>query len=223
MAVCSDATERTLEEIEAQAQSVVVVGHKPHDGCKGEVLGILAVGDPIRSNAVDAIRALHAAGLTKVVMLSGDNQRTAAAIAKQAGIDEAHGDLMPNDKIERIKTLLAEHKYVGMIGDGVNDAPALAAATVGIAMGTSGTDTAIETADIALMQDDLSQVAETIKLGRRTLRIIQFNIAFALAVKAVFLVLALLGYTSLWLAILADTGATLVVIANALRLLGKSD
>lgn len=223
MAVCSDATERTLEEIESQAQSVVVVGHKPHADCKGEVLGILAIGDPIRPNAAEAIRALHAAGLRKVVMLSGDNQRTAAAIAKQAGIDEAHGDLMPNDKIERIKTLLAEHKYVGMIGDGVNDAPALAAATVGIAMGTAGTDTAIETADIALMQDDLSQVAETIKLGRRTLRIIQFNIVFALAVKAIFLVLALLGYTSLWLAILADTGATLVVIANALRLLRRND
>ncbi len=217
--MCSEATERTLEEIETQAQSVVVVGHKPHADCKGEVLGILAVGDPIRANAADAIRALHAAGLTKVVMLSGDNQRTASAIAQQAGIDEAHGDLMPNDKIERIKALLAEHKYVGMIGDGVNDAPALAAATVGIAMGAAGTDTAIETADIALMQDDLSQVAETIRLGRRTLRIIQFNIAFALAVKAIFLVLALLGYTSLWLAILADTGATLVVIANALRLL----
>ena len=219
LAVCSDATERTLEEIEAQAQSVVVVGHKPHADCKGEVLGILAVGDPIRPNAAEAVRALHTAGLRKVVMLSGDNQRTAAAIAKQAGIDEAHGDLMPNDKIERIKALLVEHKYVGMIGDGVNDAPALAAATVGIAMGTAGTDTAIETADIALMQDDLSQVAETIKLGRRTLRIIQFNIVFSLAVKAVFLVLAVLGYTSLWLAILADTGATLVVIANALRLL----
>jgi Cd2+/Zn2+-exporting ATPase len=219
LAVCSDATERTLEEIESQAQSVVVVGHKPHADCKGEVLGVLAVGDPIRSNAADAIRALHAAGLKKVVMLSGDNQRTAAAIAKLAGIDEVHGDLMPDDKIERIKALLAEHQYVGMIGDGVNDAPALAAATVGIAMGTAGTDTAIETADIALMQDDLSQVAETIKLGRRTLRIIQFNIVFSLAVKAVFLVLALLGYTSLWLAIFADTGATLVVIANALRLL----
>src|SRR5215475_3172717 len=152
-------------------------------------------------------------------MLSGDNQRTVNAIANQAGIDEAHGDLLPDQKIERIRALLAEHKQVAMIGDGVNDAPAMAAATIGIAMGAAGTDTAIETADIALMKDDLGKIAETVALGRRTVRIIQFNIAFTIVVKIVFLVLAVLGYTSLWLAIAADTGATLVVIANALRLL----
>ena len=151
--------------------------------------------------------------------LSGDNQRTVNAIAQQAGVDEAHGDLLPEQKIEHIRKLLTEHKQVGMIGDGVNDAPAMAAATVGIAMGAAGTDTAIETADIALMKDDLSKVAEAVRLGRRTLRVIQFNIAFAIAIKLVFLVLAVFGYTSLWLAIAADMGATLIVIANALRLL----
>jgi Cd2+/Zn2+-exporting ATPase len=219
LGVCSEAIERMLSDIEAQAQSVVVVGHRPHGDCAGEVLGILAVGDTVRPGAADAIRALHAAGVRKVVMLSGDNQRTADAIARQVGIDEAHGDLMPEDKVGRVRALLTEHVHVGMIGDGVNDAPAMASATVGIAMGAAGTDAAIETADVALMQDDLSKVAEAILLGRRALHVIQANIIFALAVKAVFLALAFTGHTSLWLAILADTGATLVVIANALRLL----
>ncbi len=218
-AVCSDELEKKLGEIEAQAMSVVIVGHKPHEGCQGEVLGILAIGDTIRPNAVEAIKSLHAAGVEKIVMLSGDNQRTVDAISKQVGIDEAIGDLLPDQKIERVRELLVQHKHVGMIGDGVNDAPAMAVASIGIAMGGAGTDTAIETADIALMQDDLSKVAEVIQLGRRTVRIIQSNIVFALGVKAIFLVLALLGHTSLWLAILADTGATLIVIANSLRLL----
>ncbi len=222
LAVCSEAVEQKLAKIEADAQSVVVVGHKPHADCKGEVLGILAVGDALRPNAVSAIQALHAAGVEKVVMLSGDNQRTVDAIARQVGIDEAKGDLLPDQKISRVQVLLAQHRYVGMIGDGVNDAPAMAAASVGIAMGAAGTDTAIETADMALMQDDLSQVAEAIRLGRRTVRVIRANIGFALGVKAIFLALALTGHTSLWLAILADTGATLVVIANALRLLKVS-
>ena len=222
LAVCSEEIERLLAGIEGEAQSVVVVGHMPHAGCKGEVLGILAVGDAVRANAKDAIVALHKAGVRKVVMLSGDNQRTVDAIAKQAGIDEACGDLLPDQKVDRIKELMKRERYVGMVGDGVNDAPAMAIATVGIAMGAAGTDTAIETADLALMKDDLGKIAETVLLGRRTVRIIQANIVFALLVKAVFLVLAVLGYTSLWLAITADTGATLVVIANALRLLRVS-
>lgn len=221
LAVCSEALEQKLAEIEAQAQSVVVVGHQPHADCPGEVLGVLAVGDAVRSEAAQAIRSLHEVGVCKVVMLSGDNQKTASAIARKVGIEEAYGDLLPEQKIERVRALMQEHQYVGMIGDGVNDAPAMAAASVGIAMGAAGTDTAIEIADMALMQDDLSKVAEAIHLGRRTLRVIQVNIAFALGVKALFLLLALTGHTSLWLAILADTGATLVVIANALRLLKR--
>lgn len=221
LGVCSDELEARLTKIEAAARSVVVVGHKPHGDCAGEVVGVLAVADTIRPGANAAIRKMHEAGLKKIVMLSGDNTKTAQAIAREAGIDEAFGDLLPEDKIERVKALEKEFGSVGMIGDGVNDAPALAAATVGIAMGAAGTDTAIETADIALMRDDLAMVSEAIRLGRRTLNIIRFNIAFALAIKAVFLILAVLGMTSLWLAILADTGATLLVIANALRLLRR--
>lgn len=220
LGVCSPEIEAKLAEIEARGESLAILGHTPHEGCAGAVLGIISIGDTMRTEAPEALRLLHAAGLKKVVMLSGDNQRTASAIAKLAGIDEAYGDLMPEQKIEHIRRLMAEHHYVGMIGDGVNDAPALAIASVGIAMGAIGSDTAIETADMALMQDDLTRVAEAIALGRRTLSIIQFNVTFALAVKALFLILAFTGHTSLWLAILADTGATLLVITNALRLLG---
>jgi Cd2+/Zn2+-exporting ATPase len=220
LGLCSPEIEARLTEIENKGQSLAILGHSPHEGCAGAILGILSIGDTIRPEAANALTLLHDAGIEKVVMLSGDNQRTVDAIARTAGIDEAHGDLMPEQKIEHIRRLMAEHHYVGMIGDGVNDAPALALASVGIAMGAIGSDTAIETADMALMKDDLTRVAEAIALGRRTLRIIQFNVAFALIVKAVFLILAFTGHTSLWLAILADTGATLLVIMNALRLLG---
>ncbi len=219
LGVCSTELENKLAKIESSARSVVIVGHKPHGDCKGEVLGILVVGDTIRKEAAEAIKRIHAAGIRKVVMLSGDNTRTAEAIAKRAGIDEALGDLLPDQKIEKVRELEKTYGAVGMIGDGVNDAPALAAASVGIAMGAGGTDTAIETADVALIKDDLLMVAEAIRLGRRTLGMIRFNIAFSLVVKALFLILAVLGMTSLWLAILADTGATLLVVMNALRLL----
>lgn len=219
LGLCSPAIEAKLAEIESKGQSLAILGHAPHEGCAGAALGILSIGDTMRPEVSNALTLLHDAGIEKVVMLSGDNQRTVDAIARSAGIDEAHGDLMPEQKIEHIRRLMAEHHYVGMIGDGVNDAPALALASVGIAMGAIGSDTAIETADMALMKDDLTRVAEAIALGRRTLRIIQFNVTFALVVKAIFLILAFTGHTSLWLAILADTGATLLVIMNALRLL----
>lgn len=225
LGVCSEDIEARLAAIESRGQSVVVVGHRPHDDCAGEVLGIIAVGDAVRSDSARAVRALHAAGVEKVVMLSGDNQRTASFIAAQVGIDEARGDLLPDDKVAAVKALRDRHEFVGMVGDGVNDAPAMATATVGIAMGAVGTDAAIETADIVLMRDDLTMVAESVRLGRRTLGIIKFNITLSLGLKLLFLVLTLLGHASLWLAILADTGATLLVTGNALRLLrfGTSD
>jgi Cd2+/Zn2+-exporting ATPase len=221
LGVCSEDIERRIGLIEAKGQSVVVVGHKPHGSCAGEALGIIAVGDTVRPHAAEAIRALHAAGVSTIVMLSGDNQRAADHIAGLVGIDRAKGDLLPADKVAAVKSLREEHGVVAMIGDGVNDAPAMAAAGVGIAMGAAGTDAAIETADIALMQDDLTKVAETVTLARRTMGVIRFNIAFALGLKAVFLVLTLTGHATLWLAILADTGATLLVVANALRLLRR--
>ena len=222
LGVCNEDIERRLAVIEGQGQSVVVVGHRPHDGCKGEVIGIIAIGNTLRPNAKAAIAELHAAGIAQIVMLSGDNQRAADFIARQVGIDEARGDLLPDDKVATVKALREKHGVVAMVGDGVNDAPAMATANIGIAMGAAGTDAAIETADIALMQDDLVKIAETVRLGRRTMGIIRFNITFALGLKAVFLVLTLLGHASLWLAIMADTGATLLVVANALRLLRKS-
>lgn len=219
LGVCTPDLEKYLQSLEEQAMSVVVVGHKPHDGCGGEVLGIFGVGDKIRENAKAAIAEIHKAGCKTVVMLSGDNSRTAAAIAKQVGIDQVYGDLLPDDKVNKIKELVTQFGYVGMVGDGINDTPALAQASLGIAMGAIGTEAAIETADIALMKDDLSQLAVAISQGKRTLGIIRFNIAFALVLKALFLGLALFGYSSMWMAIAADTGATLLVILNALRLL----
>lgn len=217
--VCTPEVEAILAAIEAKGQSLAVLGHLPHGDCRGEILGIIAIADTLRPEVVEALRQIHAAGVQKVVMLSGDNQRTASAIAKQAGIDEAIGDLMPDQKVDHVRKLVSQYTHVGMIGDGVNDAPALAVATVGFAMGAIGSDTAIETADIALMKDDLTRVAETILLGRRTLAVIRFNVAFALGIKAVVLTLAFMGIAGLWLAILADTGATLLVIMNSLRLL----
>jgi Cd2+/Zn2+-exporting ATPase len=219
LAVCSESLEQTLHEIESQARSVVVVGHIPHLGCRGEVLGILAVGDNVRGTAKNAIASLRNVGLQKIIMLSGDNQRTAEVIGRAVGVDHVYGDLLPEDKITYVKTLMSEFSHVGMAGDGVNDAPALAAANVGIAMGGIGADTAIETADVTLMQDDLEKLAIAITVGRRVLSVIRANITFAVGVKFLFLALALLGQTSLWLAIFADTGATLIVIANSLRLL----
>lgn len=219
LGVCSPDVERYLQSLEVQALSVVIVGHKPHTGCDGEVLAILGVGDRIRDNAKDAIDSLHRVGCRAVVMLSGDNTKTVRTISDRVGIDEAYGELLPDGKVEKIAELVERYKHVGMVGDGINDAPALARSSVGIAMGAIGSDAAIETADVTLMNDDLSQLAKAIALGRRVLGIIRFNIAFALVLKAVFLLLAVSGYSSMWMAIAADTGATLLVILNSLRLL----
>lgn len=223
LGICTSELEQQLQALETELGSVVIVAHKPHDGCKGEVIGIVALGDQIRADAVSALLKIRDAGVKRIVMLSGDNSKTANAVGSKVGVDESFGDLLPEDKVEQIKKIKSQHDHVAMIGDGINDAPAMAVSDLGIAMGFVGSDTAIETADMTLMTDDLNQVAVAISAGKKTLRIIQFNIAFALLTKLVFLVLTFLGYSNLWIAVMADTGATLLVILNSLRLLKVRD
>lgn len=159
----------------------------------------------------------------RYIMLTGDNKRTANAIGKQIGVTDVESDLLPEDKLTFIKELREKHQNVAMIGDGVNDAPALAASTVGVAMGGAGTDTALETADIALMSDDLTKLPYTIQLSRKALSIIKQNITFSLAIKALALLLVVPGWLTLWIAIFSDMGATLLVTLNSLRLLKRKD
>ena len=202
-----------LESLSSAGSSVVVIGNNEH------VCGFIAVADRMRSNAKATISDLRAAGIEHIVMLTGDNRGTAEAISRETRIDEVKAELLPEEKVKAVEDLVSRYKYVAMIGDGVNDAPAMACATLGIAMGAAGTDAAIETADIALMSDDLSKLPWLIHHSRRTLRTIRINIAASLAVKAVFVVLTLLARATLWGAIAADTGVSLLVVLNALRLL----
>lgn len=218
LGVCSKELEAKLHEIESQTYSLAVVGHKTHAGCPGEVLGIIVMGDELRVGVRDVVMEIKKLGITKVIMLSGDNQKTAESIGVRAGVDEVYGDLLPEQKVEKLKDIVSRHKSVAMVGDGINDAPALALASVGIAMG-GGTDTAIETADVTLMKDDLTALVKAVSHAKKTLNIIKFNISFSLLTKLVFLGLAVFGFSNLWLAVAADTGASLLVSLNSLRLL----
>ena len=204
---------RLAEEMEDSGHSLVALGDDGH------ICGLIGVADEIRPGAAAALEELRSLGIEDLVMLTGDNDRTAAAVAATVGVTDFSAELLPQDKVEAVTRLGHELGAVAMVGDGVNDAPALAAASLGIAMGAAGTDAAIETADIALMSDDLERLPWLIRHSRRTLRVIRQNIFFALAVKAAFIVLAALGLATLWMAIAADMGASLLVIANALRLL----
>ena len=183
-----------------------------------EVLALFAVADTLKDHAPEAVRELHALGV-KTVMLSGDHAAAAQAVAAAAGVAEAHGQLMPADKLTRIAELQARSGPTAMVGDGINDAPALAAADIGVAMGAAGTDTAMEAADVVVMNDDLRRLPALIRLSRRTHAVLWQNIALALGIKAVFLVLALAGSATMWMAVFADMGASLIVVANGLRLL----
>lgn len=202
-----------LDELLAEGGTVVVAGTDEH------VCGLIALADSPRPGVGRVLQELHVLGIRRLVMLTGDNRPTAESIAKSVGMDDVRAELLPNDKVAIIEDLVREHGNVAMIGDGVNDAPAMARATLGIAMGAAGTDAAIETADVALMSDDLAKLPWLIRHSRRTVGIIQQNIAFALTVKALFVVLTFTGTATLWSAIAADMGASLLVILNGLRLL----
>lgn len=206
-------TAKQAEALETSGKTVIAVGNPRH------VCGLIAVADTIRPEAREIVKQLHDASIAHVVMLTGDNRVTAEAIARDLGIDEVHAELLPEDKVRKIEELVARYGTVAMVGDGVNDAPALARADVGIAMGAIGSDAAIETADIALMTDDISKLPWLVRHAKRTLAIIRQNIVFSLGVKAIFVVLTFAGLATLWGAIAADLGASLLVVANALRLL----
>ena len=207
------AVHEQLEELSRSGRTVVVIGNEAH------VCGFLALADTIRPEAKATVAKLREAGIEHIIMLSGDNLGTAEAIGREAGIDEIRADLLPADKVAAIAELVERYKSVAMVGDGINDAPALARSTLGIAMGAAGSDTAMEAADVALMSDDLSKLPWLIRHSRRMLSIIRANIVLSLAVKAVFVLLTLSGQASLWAAIAADIGISLLVIFNALRLL----
>ena len=182
------------------------------------VLALFAVADTVKDHAPEAVRELHALGV-QTVMLSGDHPAAAQAVAGAAGVAEAHGQLLPGDKLARIAELQARLGPTAMVGDGINDAPALAAADIGIAMGSAGTDIAMEAADVVVMNDDLRRLPGLIRLSRRTHGVLWQNIVLALGIKAAFLGLALAGLATMWMAVFADMGASLIVVANGLRML----
>ncbi len=199
--------------LQQQGKTVMVIGSTE------KIIGIFAVADEVRKESENVIQRLHQLGIKRTLLLTGDNKATAQFIGKQLAISEIHAELLPHDKLEFIKSLQTNQGRVGMVGDGINDAPALAASTVGIAMGGVGTDTALETADVVLMADELEKLPFTIRLSRRTLGIIKQNITFSIGIKAIALLLIVPGWLTLWMAVFADMGATLLVTLNSLRLL----
>ncbi|EJT5183744.1 cadmium-translocating P-type ATPase [Listeria monocytogenes] len=213
----TDSIHRQVSDLQLKGKTAMLFGTNQ------KLISIVAVADEVRSSSQHVIKRLHELGIEKTIMLTGDNQATAQAIGQQVGVSEIEGELMPQDKLDYIKQLKINFGKVAMVGDGINDAPALAAATVGIAMGGAGTDTAIETADVALMGDDLQKLPFTVKLSRKTLQIIKQNITFSLVIKLIALLLVIPGWLTLWIAIMADMGATLLVTLNGLRLMKVKD
>lgn len=211
MNICSPAVEELLEKYERDGKTVAILA------TSARILAVISVVDTVRPTSRDAVRKLHELGV-KTVMLSGDNQLTADKIAREVGIDEARGHLLPEDKMQAVKGYSAQNQVIGMVGDGINDAPALASADIGFSMGVAGTDIAIETSDVAIMNDDLGKIPHFIQISRSTNKILKQNISLAIGIKAIFFILTLLGLSTMWMAVFADTGASLLVVLNGLRL-----
>jgi Zn2+/Cd2+-exporting ATPase len=211
--ICSAEVHARVEAFGADGRSLVMVG------ASGAPVGVIGVADRPREAARDAVQMLRDHGVAHVALLTGDHEPAARTLASAVGVDEVRSGLLPQDKVAAVRALRNRHGVTAMIGDGVNDAPALAAADVGIAMGAAGSDAALETADVALMADELLKIPYALRLSRATLGNIRMNIAFSIVLKAAFLVMAVLGVATLWMAVVADMGASLIVIANALRLL----
>ena len=213
----TQAFEDKVNYLQNQGKTVMIIGTEQN------ILGIIAVADEVREISKEVIQKLNQLGIKKTIMLTGDNKGTADAIGAHVGVSDIQSELLPQDKLDYMKQLRSEFGKVAMVGDGVNDAPALAASTVGIAMGGAGTDTALETADVALMGDDLRKLPFTVKLSRKALNIIKANITFAIAIKFIALLLVVPGWLTLWIAILSDMGATILVTLNGLRLMKVKD
>lgn len=212
LGVCGEHVESLLLPLEAEGKTAVVLATDQQALC------VFAVADTVRTTSVEAVAALQQLGV-HCVMLTGDNDTTAKAIAAHVGIEDARGNMLPEDKLKAMEELRQQYGVVGMVGDGVNDAPALARASIGFAMGAAGTDTALETADVALMEDDLRRIPLFFNLSRKTSAILKQNISLSIGIKAVFLALNFAGVATLWMAVFADMGASLIVVLNGLRLL----
>jgi Cd2+/Zn2+-exporting ATPase len=214
--ICSPAIEAKLQDHENQGRTVTLLA------TDNAVIALFAVADTIKVSSQQAVAELIALGV-KPVMLTGDNAATASTVASIAGISDARGNLLPEDKLKAIQDMQRQYGATAMTGDGINDAPALAQADIGFAMGGAGTDTAMEAADIAVMNDDLRRIPETIRLSKRTHGILWQNITLALGIKLLFMGLALFGNATMWMAVFADMGASLLVVFNGLRLLRTSE
>jgi Cd2+/Zn2+-exporting ATPase len=210
-ALCTDALHQRMAVIESAGATPVFVAQD------GAPLGVIGLADDLRPESGRVVRDMRRAGIERVILLTGDSRRSAESVRRASGVDEVYADLMPEDKVALLEGLRREHEVVAMVGDGINDAPALAAADVGIAMG-AGSGVALETADVALAGDDLTRLPFVVRLARRTLSTIHGNIAIALGLKAAFVLLTFTGHATLWMAVLADTGASLIVVANSARL-----